>query len=85
MRKKFEIPPNNGKYSLFLRPLLQDAETVYSYVEKIYTSDELKQGNEKWKSQVDDQWIKFCSKRSGDLTKEEAAKLFKVDFNCTPA
>jgi len=28
MRKIFEIPPNNGKYSLFLRPLLKDAESV---------------------------------------------------------
>jgi hypothetical protein len=29
--------------------------------------------------------MKFHSKQSGDLTKEEAAKLFKEEFHCTPA
>ena len=85
MSKKFEIPPNNGKYSLFLRPLLQDAETVYSFDVKIFTSNELIQSNEQWTEYVDGLWKQYCSNESGDISKEEAAKLFIDNFNCTPA
>jgi 16S rRNA C1402 (ribose-2'-O) methylase RsmI len=77
MRKTFEIPPNNGKYSLFLRPLLQDAESVCNYEEKIFTSNELTKRNEKFTKHVEILWGKFCNNESLVLTKEEAAKLFE--------
>ena len=85
MRKTFEIPPNNGKNSLFLRSLLQDAESMCSRLLDIFTSNELTERIKDFTEYLDKQWIKFCSVESGDLSKEEAAKLFKEIFNCTSA
>ena len=41
MRKTFEIPPNNGKNCVFLRALLQDAESDVIYGHRISTPNEI--------------------------------------------
>ena len=51
----------------------------------MFTSNELLQSKESWTNYIDGQWGKFCSEGNVNLSKTEAAKLFKESFNCTPA